>query len=123
MTSHYRQSSPVLRGAWVLETLLGTPVPPPPPDVPALKKDGKSASDQTMRQLIESHRADPSCATCHNLMDPIGLGLENFDWMGRWRDTEPNGKPIDASGTLPQAKSSMVPSNCANFCSPEKTNS
>jgi hypothetical protein len=104
MTSHYRQSSPVLRGAWVLEHLLGTPVPPPPPDVPPLKNEGKNSSGQTMRQLIEVHRADPSCATCHNLMDPIGLGLENFDWMGRWRDTESNGQPIDASGALPSGE-------------------
>jgi cytochrome c553 len=104
MTSHYRQSSPVLRGAWVLETLLGTPVPPPPPDVPPLANNGKPGAGGTMRQLIEAHRADPSCATCHNLMDPIGLGLENFDWMGRWRDNEPNGQPIDASGTLPSGE-------------------
>ena len=54
--------------------------------------------------MLVQHRADPSCATCHNLMDPIGFGLENFDWMGRWRDTESNGQPVDASGTLPSGE-------------------
>ncbi len=102
MTSHYRQSSPVLRGAWVLETILGTPVPPPPPDVPPLEK-AKSGDGLTMRQMLARHRAQPACATCHNLMDPIGLGLENFDWMGRWRDTEA-GKPVDASGVMPSGE-------------------
>jgi hypothetical protein len=105
MNSHYRQSSPVLRGAWVLDTLLGTPVPPPPPDVPPLEKAAKSETGLTTRQILARHRADPSCATCHNLMDPIGFALENFDWMGRWRDTEANGRPIDASGQLPSGES------------------
>jgi hypothetical protein len=104
MTSHYRQSSPVLRGAWVLETLLGTPVPPPPPDVPPLENAAKSERGLTMREIVNRHRADPVCATCHNLMDPIGFGLENFDWMGRWRDQYTDGKPIDASGVLPSGE-------------------
>lgn len=104
MTSHYRQGSPVLRGAWVLDTLLGTPVPPPPPDVPALEPVKKLETAPTMRQMLAKHRADPSCSACHNLMDPIGLGLENFDWMGRWREREPNGEPVDASGVLPSGE-------------------
>jgi hypothetical protein len=104
MTSHYRQSSPVLRGAWVLDTLLGTPVPPPPPDVPPLETAAKSERGLTMREIVSRHRADPVCATCHNLMDPIGFGLENFDWMGRWRDRYADGKPIDASGVLPSGE-------------------
>jgi hypothetical protein len=104
MTSHYRQSSPVLRGAWVLDTLLGTPVPPPPPDVPPLETAAKSEPGGTMQQILMRHRADTSCATCHNLMDPIGFGLENFDWMGRWRDREANGRPVDASGALPSGE-------------------
>lgn len=104
MTSHYRQSSPVLRGAWVLDTLLGTPVPAPPPDVPPLEKAAKSEKGLSMRQILARHRADPSCSTCHNLMDPIGFGLENFDWMGRWRDEE-----VDASGTLPSGESFRGP--------------
>jgi len=103
MTSHYKQASPVLRGAWVLETLLGTPVPPPPPDVPELPKAEKGEMLR-MRDILAAHRASTSCAACHNLMDPIGLGLENFDWMGRWRDTEPDGSPVDASGSLPSGE-------------------
>lgn len=109
MTSHYRQASPILRGAWVLDTLLGTPVPSPPPDVPPLEKAAKSDKGLTMRQILARHRAEPSCAACHNLMDPIGFGLENFDWMGRWRDTEANGAPVDASGVLPSGEKFQGP--------------
>jgi cytochrome c553 len=104
MTSRYRETSPVLRGAWALETLLGTPVPPPPPDVPPLKTDAENGVKLPVRELLMRHRADPSCSACHNMMDPIGLGLENFDWMGRWRDKEVDGKPIDALGTLPSGE-------------------
>lgn len=104
MTSHYKQSSPVLRGAWVLDTLLGTPVPPPPPDVPPLEVAAKSEKGLGMRQILAKHRDQPSCAACHNLMDPIGFGLENFDWMGRWRDKEMNGATVDASGVLPSGE-------------------
>ena len=104
MTSHYKQASPVLRGAWVLDTLLGTPVPPPPPDVPPLEVAARSEGGLTMRQILSRHRADASCATCHNLMDPIGMGLENFDWMGRWRDRETDGQPVDAAGALPSGE-------------------
>ncbi len=103
MTSHYKAGSPVLRGAWVLDTLLGTPVPPPPPDVPPLEPVGKSAHG-TMRAQLVKHRENPACATCHNLMDPIGFGLENFDWMGRWRDNDTNGQPVDASGVMPSGE-------------------
>ncbi len=101
MTSHYQQTSPVLRGAWVLDTLLGTPVPPPPPDVPPLDTDDRSKSKLTTRQKVLQHRADPACSACHRLMDPIGFGLENFDWMGRWRDKEKDGSPLDTTGELP----------------------
>jgi hypothetical protein len=104
MTSHYRESSPVLRGAWILDTLLGTPVPPPPPDVPPLEKAARNEKGLTMREKLERHRAEASCAACHRLMDPIGFGLENFDWMGRWRDKELNGKPVDAAGVLPSGE-------------------
>lgn len=104
MTSHYKQTSPVLRGAWVLDTLLGTPVPPPPPDVPPLEKAAKRDAGPTVREMVLRHRAAPSCSTCHNLMDPIGFGLENFDWMGRWREKEANGQAIDASGALPSGE-------------------
>ncbi|MBC8167996.1 MAG: DUF1588 domain-containing protein [Bryobacteraceae bacterium] len=111
MTSHYRQTSPVLRGAWVLETLLGTQIPPPPPNVPQLepvKCDDncveKAKTAVGMRQKILEHRVNPACSACHNLMDPIGFALENFDWTGRWRDKEFNGAAIDATGTLPSGE-------------------
>jgi hypothetical protein len=103
MTSHYEQTSPVLRGAWALETLLGTPVPPPPPNVPPLGPD-KKLKQLSVRQKLEQHRANPQCAACHKLMDPIGFALENFDWMGRWREKESNGQPLDTSGELPSGE-------------------
>jgi hypothetical protein len=103
MTSRYKESSPVLRGAWVLDTLLGTPVPPPPPDVPELKNEGP-ARKLSMREKLAAHRADAACAACHRLMDPIGFGLENFDWMGRWRDKADNGADVDATGELPSGE-------------------
>jgi cytochrome c553 len=101
MTSHYEQTSPVLRGAWVLDALLGTPVPPPPPDVPPLEPAGKGAAKVTVRERVLQHRADPACSACHRLMDPIGFGLENYDWMGRWRDRETGGQSLDVTGELP----------------------
>ena len=104
MTSHYERTSPVLRGAWVLDTLLGTPVPPPPPDVPALDTGDKSKAHLSTREMVLQHRADPACSACHKLMDPIGFGLENFDWMGRWRDQDADGKPVDATGELPSGE-------------------
>ncbi len=111
MTSHYRQTSPVLRGAWVLDTLLGTPVPPPPPNVPALEPvkclDNCASTAKTavgMRQTILAHRANPTCSACHNLMDPMGFALENFDWTGRWREKEFDGSPIDTTGSLPSGE-------------------
>jgi cytochrome c553 len=111
MTSHYRQTSPVLRGAWVLETILGTPVPPPPPNVPALEPvkclDNCVVTARTavgMRGRILAHRVNPACSACHNLMDPIGFAMENFDWTGRWREKEFDDSPIDASGTLPSGE-------------------
>jgi hypothetical protein len=100
MNSHYKETSPVLRGAWALETILGTPVPPPPPNVPPLDPD-KKLKNMSVRQKLEQHRADPSCAACHKLMDPIGFALENFDWMGRWREKEANGQALDTTGVLP----------------------
>jgi hypothetical protein len=103
MTSRYEQTSPVLRGAWALDTLLGTPVPPPPPNVPALKA-GEDVKKMSMRERLMAHRADPACAACHKMMDPIGFGLENFDWMGRWRDNDADGKPVNASGELPSGE-------------------
>lgn len=100
VSASIEQTSPVLRGAWLLDTLLGTPAPAPPPDVPALPKSPKGAGALTMRQRLQMHQADATCAACHKLIDPMGFALENFDWLGRWRDTE-GGRPIDASGVMP----------------------
>ena len=94
------RTSPVLRGKWVREVLLGSPPPPPPPDVPPLDEKQGSASPQSIRQLLEQHRANATCAACHDFIDPIGFGLENYDLLGRWR-SEDNGQPIDAKGALP----------------------
>ena len=99
LTSHATRTSPVVRGKWILENILGTPPPPPPPDVPALKENEKGRKPRTMREQMADHRADPVCASCHKIMDPIGFALENFDAIGGWR-TEDAGMPIDASGEL-----------------------
>lgn len=98
VTSYATRTSPVIRGVWVLNNLLGTPPPPPEPDVPALDSDRAALSaNLTVRERLAAHRAKPACASCHNLMDPIGFALENFDAVGRWRTTEA-GKPVDNSG-------------------------
>jgi mono/diheme cytochrome c family protein len=99
VTSHAERTSPVLRGKWVLENLLGLPVPPPPPDVPALKGKEDGQKPRTLREQLAEHRADPVCASCHKVMDPVGFALENFDAVGAWRTREPGGL-IDASGQL-----------------------
>ena len=99
VTSYATRTAPTLRGKWLLENILGAPPPPPPANVPSLKED-RNANALTMRQRMEQHRANPACASCHKLMDPLGFALENFDATGRWRTTQ--GKtPIDASGELP----------------------
>jgi hypothetical protein len=101
VTSFPHRTSPVLRGRWILEELLGAEIPPPPPDVPVLN-EGRKGKPQTMtiRQQLEKHRAKTECASCHTRMDPLGFGLENFDPLGRWR-TEQGGQPVDSTGVLP----------------------
>ena len=99
MTSYATRTSPVIRGKWILENILGLPVPPPPEDVPSLDESVIS-SDLSVRERLTRHRADASCAKCHNVIDPVGFSLENFDAVGRWRDQE-LGKPVDASGGMP----------------------
>ena len=101
-TSFPNRTSPVKRGVWVLEQVLGEHVPPAPPDVPALEKQDPGAiANLTMRQRTELHRTNRVCANCHQMLDPIGFGLENFDAIGRWRSQEEKGGAIDASGELP----------------------
>lgn len=100
VTSHANATSPVLRGKWVLENLLGVPVPPPPPDVPALKETEPGAVPRTMREQMEQHRANAVCASCHRTFDPIGFTLENFNEIGAWRTTNEGGVPLNTSVTL-----------------------
>jgi hypothetical protein len=91
----------VVRGKWVLENILGTPPPIPPDNVPALDENAPDSLDrESMRTRLERHRADPNCSSCHNIMDPIGFALENFDGIGAWRDTDDSGLPINAAGEL-----------------------
>ena len=99
VTSHATRTSPVVRGKWVLENILGTPPAPPPPNVPALKEPEPGAVTKTMREQMVEHRANPTCASCHKVMDPIGFAMENFDAVGAWRSHDA-GAPIDASGEL-----------------------
>ena len=100
VTSVGDRTSPVMRGAWVMENLMGAPVPRPPPGVEAdLKAEAVSTKPSTVRERLERHRTNPSCAACHQIMDPIGFSLENFDLVGRWRDHD-GPSPIDTSGNL-----------------------
>src|SRR4029079_7341509 len=99
VTSHTDRTSPVARGKWILENLLGSPPPLPPANVPPLKENSSGAAGASVRERIEEHRANPACAGCHKIMDPIGLALENFDGVGRWRTLD-SGVKIDASAQL-----------------------
>ena len=99
VTSYATRTSPVIRGHWILGNLLGSPPPPPPPNTPPLKEKTIS-SRLSFRERLAEHRANPACASCHNIMDPVGFALENFDALGRWR-THEDGLPVDASGGFP----------------------
>ena len=99
LTSYPQRTSPVLRGKWVLEEIVGSPPPPPPPGAGALPANDAPKDGMTFRQRLELHRAKPECASCHSRMDPLGFGLENFDATGRWRE-EIGGQPVDSSGVL-----------------------
>jgi hypothetical protein len=103
VSSYPFRTSPVLRGKWILESLLGSKVPPPPPDAGSLSEVGPETTAQTLRQRLEKHRLNRDCASCHDRMDPLGFGLENFDVLGRWR-THDNGQPVDVVGTLPSGE-------------------
>jgi hypothetical protein len=100
-TSLPLRTSPVKRGKWILDTLLGTPPPPPPPDAGVLPGDDKSPEGLSFRETLEMHRKKASCAGCHAKIDPLGFGLENFDAIGRWRSVDANGEPIDSKAVLP----------------------
>ena len=99
VTSYATRTSPVIRGKWILDNVLGVPPPPPPPNVPELEESGGGGVALSMRERLAAHRANPACASCHRLMDPVGFAFEHYDAVGRWRDID-GGVPIDASGTL-----------------------
>jgi hypothetical protein len=108
ITAYPNRTSPVLRGKWVLENILASPPPPPPNDIPALVEVDDHGNALTMREAIEQHRANPVCAVCHNRMDPIGFGLENFDPIGQWRTVDA-GQLIDSTGMLPDGSTFQGP--------------
>jgi hypothetical protein len=99
LTSLANRTSPVIRGAWILDVLLGTPAPRPPANVPPLKENEIGGKHLSVRERLEEHRANPACSACHAIMDPLGYSLENFDAVGAWR-THDEGVPIDATGVL-----------------------
>jgi mono/diheme cytochrome c family protein len=101
VTSYPDRTSPVVRGKWILENLLGTPPPPPIPDAGELRPRGEDGAVLSMRERMEQHRRNPVCASCHSMMDPLGLSLENFDAVGKWRTLGESSAAIDASGRLP----------------------
>ncbi|HSC16845.1 MAG TPA: DUF1592 domain-containing protein, partial [Gammaproteobacteria bacterium] len=101
VTSYPDRTSPVVRGKWILENLLGVPPPPPPDDVPELEETSDGGGTLSIRERLAAHRVNPSCASCHALMDPLGFALENFNAVGVWRTIDDTGGAIDASGALP----------------------
>ncbi len=107
VSSYAGRTSPVIRGKYVLNNILGTPPPPPPPDVPVLDESALGVA-ASMRQQLQAHRANATCASCHAKMDPLGFGLENYDAIGRWRTMDGN-FAVDSSGTLPNGKTFSTP--------------
>ncbi|WP_078815408.1 DUF1592 domain-containing protein [Prosthecobacter debontii] len=118
-TAYPQRTSPVLRGKWVLETLLGTPAPPPPPNVGTLPEDDRKVEQLTFRQQLEKHRSKEACMGCHNRLDPPGFGLENFDPIGKWRDNE-NGKPLDVTGNFVDGRRFNGPAEMRRLLMSEK---
>lgn len=119
-TAYPQRTSPVLRGKWVLEQLLGTPPPPPPANVGQLPEDDRALKETTLRKRLEAHRNKPACAGCHARLDPPGFALENFDPIGKWRDNE-NGKPLDATGVMPGGKTFGTPQEFRRLLMEEKS--
>ena len=121
-TSFPNRTSPVRRGVWVLEQILGEQVPPPPPNVPELEEqEQKSLEGLTLRQRTERHQAEPTCANCHKILDPIGFGLENFDAIGRWREKNNAGLAIDSAGKLPSGERFSTPAELKGLLAKRKT--
>lgn len=121
-TSLPLRTSPVIRGKWVLEQLLGTPPPPPPPDVPELEAAKENVKDELdLRALLAQHRSPSACTSCHQKMDPIGLGLENFDAIGRWRENYAEAVAVDASGVLTTGQRFQGPAELKNILCEEQT--
>ena len=110
VTSYATRTSPVVRGKYLLDNILGAPPPPPPPNVPALEETGAAGAGASIREQMEQHRQSPACASCHQRMDPLGFALENFDGIGQWRDRD-GGAPIDASGLLPDGTAFTGPAD------------
>ena len=109
-TSFPNRTSPVIRGVWVLEQILGERVPPPPPDIPELEEQPRNEVEGlTLRQRTELHQSEVTCRNCHKVLDPIGFGLENFDAIGRWREKNDEGLAIDSAGKLPSGESFSSP--------------
>lgn len=104
LTSNPGRTSPVKRGKWIMENIFGDAPPPAPPDVPELEETAHASPGLSLREQLAKHREDPGCAACHKVMDPLGLGLENFNAIGQWREKD-DGHPIDASGELPSGES------------------
>ena len=100
VTSFPNRTSPVVRGKWLLENILGAPPPPPPANVPELEENEPGAAPRSIKERMEQHRRNPVCASCHAVMDPLGFALEQYDAIGIWRDTE-DGRPVDSTGALP----------------------
>jgi len=119
LTSNPGRTSPVKRGKWILENILGQVPPPPPPGVPALEEANGDVSQLSLRERMEMHRKDPGCASCHKTLDPLGMGFENFDAVGRWRDQEA-GKNVDASGDLPDGAKFSGPSELISILRGQK---
>ena len=118
-TSFPLRTSPVLRGRWVLDEILGSPPPPPPPEAGTLPEDDRQTDGLSFRERLELHRSKPECASCHARMDPLGFGLENFDPVGRWR-TKQGEKPIDAVGTLTTGETFSSPAELKKILAQRK---
>ena len=115
VTSYPNRTAPVLRGAWILERIMGTPPAPPPPNVEALKENQAGAKALTVRELMATHRSQPTCFSCHGVMDPLGFALENFDGVGKWRAKDRYaGTKIDSSGVLPDGRNIASPDDLRN---------